>query len=241
MPRPSGSSPRPKSRAAQWPRVRIAQPPVEVEGAGFWMTRQGQQRYSNQLACSHMTLVSWRKMKSVSVIQAPWRTVCRGVGYPGAGGVSMPPLTLTDMMRTSASVAAKVPELWAKVGGGRSRVAGSGRQMGSSASSESAGAGAPSAGAGGAGAPPAGAEGAVVDGVEEAPVSWDAERRRPGACWPEVAVPPSGRPPGEGGVVTEGPTPVAEAVLMARGGSGAPARRKRALQEPPSRRRGAEA
>ena len=55
---------------------------------------------------------------------------CRGVGSPGAGGDIMLPQVLTDMSRMSCSAATKVPELWAKVGGGRSRVAGSGRQMG---------------------------------------------------------------------------------------------------------------
>ena len=73
----------------------------------------------------------------------------------------MLPLALTDMIRTSESVAAKVPELWAKVGGGRSRVAGSGRQMGPRASSGSAGAGAPAAEA----------EGAVVEEVRYATIS----------------------------------------------------------------------
>ena len=69
-------------------------------------------------------------MKSVLVTEAPCRMVCRAVGSPGAGGDIMLLLVLTDMRRMSCSAASKVPELWAKVGHGRPRVAGSGHQMG---------------------------------------------------------------------------------------------------------------
>ena len=132
----------------------------------------------------------------------------------------MLPLVLTDMIRMSCSAAAKVPELWAKVGGGRSRVAGSGRQMGPIVPSSVGGvAWAPGLSAGGRGV-------AVAAGV--APWAEGAGGRVPSAVRPGVAWAPSEGPSEGEGVVTEGPTPVAEGVLMGEAGSGAAARETRA-------------
>ena len=75
----------------------------------------------------------------------------------------MLPQVFRDMMRTSFAVAAKVPELWAKVGGGRSRVAGSGLYMGPIVPSSVDGeAGSPRPAAWGSPRPTAWGEGAAV-------------------------------------------------------------------------------
>ena len=89
----------------------------------------------------------------------------------------------TDMTRTSCSVAAKVPELWAKVGGGRSRVAGSGLHRGPIV---------PVSSDGEAGPPRAAAWGEkVADVAEGAPCAEGAGGRSPGAERPGVAWAPS--------------------------------------------------
>ena len=143
----------------------------------------------------------------------------------------MLPQVLTDMSRMSCSAATKVPELWAKVGGGRSRVAGSGRQMGPIVPSSVGGvAWAPGLSAGGRG---------VAVAAGEAPWAEGAGGGVPSAVRPGVAWAPSERPSEGDGVGTGGPTSVAEGVLMEGTGSGAAARLSRAHRGRQSWRRGA--
>ena len=170
-------------------------------------------------------------MKSVFVTEAPCRMVCRGVGCPGAGASIMLPQVLTDMTRMSSAEAAKVPELWAKVGGGRSSVAGSGLHSGpivSSSVGEEAGSPRPAAWGGRA---------AVAAAVS--PWAEGDEVRSPVAGWPAEAWAPSGVPSEGEGVVTEDPTPGAEVVLIPPAGSGATNRGEMPRRGPQFRRRGA--